>query len=405
MRARALTAVTLLAFAGVGTGCGQGGAPPQGPTNAPDVYSIALTVDAVTALPTCTPALSGTVAFVSSPPTLFECSSRRWRQIACTDGNAGAVAYASRTQVLLACVSGTWTKVAIPSGAPGPQGPAGPTGPQGPAGDAGPQGPTGSTGPQGPAGDNSLVASSTEPPGANCAFGGLRVDTGLDANGDGVLEPIEIQHTAFVCASGGAGVGGQGVGGGTAGANGGGGIGGGAAGSGGSAGIDGGAGGGGNAVIDGGPGGGGGTAGVGGGAGNSDGGIVQCSDTSLPAKFNCSSRPQSTCGSCLQALAGGDTVCACLSGTDKTNCQALLSCMAPTFFSCALTGTCFCSDASCSSGANGRCASQFETVAGTTDPAQVLEQINDTSSTVSRLVQEATRFAHTAACGMFCSCL
>jgi hypothetical protein len=105
-------------------------------------------------------------------------------------------------------------------------------------------------------------------------------------------------------------------------------------------------------------------------------------------------------------LAGGDTVCACMSGTEKTNCQGLLSCMAPTFFSCALgPGVCFCSDASCSSGANGRCASQFETVAGTTDPAQVLEQINDASSTVFRLVQEATRFAHTTACGMYCSCL
>ncbi len=202
MHARVLTAVTLLGFTMVGTGCGQGGSPRQSDTNAPDVYSIGLTVGAMTALPSCTSALSGTVAFVSSPPTLLVCSDRRWHQIACADRNAGAVAYASRTQVLLACVSDTWTQIAIPPGASGPQGPAGPAGARGPAGDAGPQGPTGATGAQGPAGENSLAVASTEPPGAKCPLGGLRVDTGLDSNSDGVLETGEIQHTAYVCALG-----------------------------------------------------------------------------------------------------------------------------------------------------------------------------------------------------------
>ena len=32
-------------------------------------------------------------------------------------------------------------------------------------------------------------------------MGGLRVDTGLDLNGDGTLENTEIQHTAYVCAT------------------------------------------------------------------------------------------------------------------------------------------------------------------------------------------------------------
>ena len=202
MHARVWIGVTLLGMASVGTGCAPGGSTRPGTSNGSDVYSIGLTVDAVTALPTCTAALFGTVAFVSTPPTLLECSGRRWQEIACTDRNAGAVAYASRTQVLLACVGDTWTKIAIPPGATGPQGPAGPTGPQGPTGDAGSQGPTGATGPQGPAGENSLVAVSTEPRGANCALGGLRVDTGLDSNNDGALESTEIQHTAYVCAPG-----------------------------------------------------------------------------------------------------------------------------------------------------------------------------------------------------------
>jgi hypothetical protein len=38
-----------------------------------------------------------------------------------------------------------------------------------------------------------------EPPGPNCANGGERIDIGIDTNGDGILEPNEIQKTAYVC--------------------------------------------------------------------------------------------------------------------------------------------------------------------------------------------------------------
>jgi hypothetical protein len=80
--------------------------------------------------------------------------------------------------------------------------------------------------------------------------------------------------------------------------------------------------------------------------------------------------------------------------------------MSPIFFSCVLgPGVCFCSDAICSSGANGPCAAQFEMVAGSTDPAAVLNQLQDPSTTVARLVKEGERFAHTAACGRSCQCL
>lgn len=226
MHSRTLSIAIAVGFAILEGGCGPAGSSGQGATN--DVYSIGLTVPDVAALPRCSAGLSGTVAFVSSPPSLWECSSQRWQNIDCTNRNAGAVAYASRTQVLLACVSGTWMQIAIPPGAPGPQGPAGATGPQGPTGDSGAQGPTGATGPQGPAGENSLVVVSVEPRGTNCALGGLRVDTGLDLNADGVLEDVEIQHTAYVCVTGanegGVDAGGSaasGGGAGTAGANGG----------------------------------------------------------------------------------------------------------------------------------------------------------------------------------------
>jgi hypothetical protein len=105
-------------------------------------------------------------------------------------------------------------------GATGAQGPTGATGAQGPQGDAGPQGPvgaqgpTGATGAQGPQGDagpqgapgvtgtsghNSLTSLTPEPAGSNCANGGVKVQTGVDVNDDGVLEPSEVNATQYVC--------------------------------------------------------------------------------------------------------------------------------------------------------------------------------------------------------------
>ncbi|MBV9950093.1 MAG: hypothetical protein JOZ69_24850 [Myxococcales bacterium] len=88
------------------------------------------------------------------------------------------VAYSTAPQALWACLAGQWTAVALPDAGPGPQGP---------------------PGPQGDAGLASLIRLTPEPPGANCAAGGQRIDVGLDANGDGTLEPGEVMQTAFVC--------------------------------------------------------------------------------------------------------------------------------------------------------------------------------------------------------------
>lgn len=48
---------------------------------------------------------------------------------------------------------------------------------------------------------NSLVKTSPEPVGTNCPSGGLRIDTGIDANGNGVLDPSEViaAQTTYVC--------------------------------------------------------------------------------------------------------------------------------------------------------------------------------------------------------------
>ena len=45
----------------------------------------------------------------------------------------------------------------------------------------------------------SLVDINVEPAGSNCPNGGERVDTGIDDNGDGILQANEIDDTNFIC--------------------------------------------------------------------------------------------------------------------------------------------------------------------------------------------------------------
>ena len=61
------------------------------------------------------------------------------------------------------------------------------------------QGPAGASGANGMDGSTTLVSTSTEPAGANCASGGVRIDVGVDDNDDGVLDAGEIDHTSYVC--------------------------------------------------------------------------------------------------------------------------------------------------------------------------------------------------------------
>ena len=99
-----------------------------------------------------------------------------------------------------------------PQGEQGNQGVAGPTGPAGPAGPPGPQGEPGEQGPQGEqglpgepgdagTGISSLVNTSDEPAGDNCENGGIKIEVGLDENGNGVLDSEEVvdSQTRYVC--------------------------------------------------------------------------------------------------------------------------------------------------------------------------------------------------------------
>ena len=71
----------------------------------------------------------------------------------------------------------------------------------GPAGPVGPPGPQGQPGVTGTDGLNALINTITEPAGANCANGGTKIETGLDANGNGVLDANEINpsSTNYIC--------------------------------------------------------------------------------------------------------------------------------------------------------------------------------------------------------------
>lgn len=44
-----------------------------------------------------------------------------------------------------------------------------------------------------------LVNASTEPPGANCEFGGVKIESGRDTNQNGVLDPDEVEETFYAC--------------------------------------------------------------------------------------------------------------------------------------------------------------------------------------------------------------
>ena len=87
------------------------------------------------------------------------------------------------------------------SGVQGAVGPAGPPGTSGSAGPQGAPGPQGQAGINGTNGLNALIKTTIEPVGANCANGGTKIETGSDANSNGVLDlaEVNVNLTRYVC--------------------------------------------------------------------------------------------------------------------------------------------------------------------------------------------------------------
>jgi hypothetical protein len=81
--------------------------------------------------------------------------------------------------------------VFVCNGEVGPPGPGGPTGPEGPDG---PEAPPGEDGTNTVTDFNILLEGDED-----CPQGGVRIDSGPDLNGNGVLDPDEITDTVFVC--------------------------------------------------------------------------------------------------------------------------------------------------------------------------------------------------------------
>jgi hypothetical protein len=67
-------------------------------------------------------------------------------------------------------------------------------------GAVGATGPTGPTGPVGPASDRQpVVATAPEPAGAHCPSGGIALSVGYDLNNNGLLDASEVTGTTYVC--------------------------------------------------------------------------------------------------------------------------------------------------------------------------------------------------------------
>ena len=64
---------------------------------------------------------------------------------------------------------------------------------------AGPTGATGPVGGTGPQGSTTLISQLSESPGTNCSNGGTKIESGADTNSDGTLEPSEVTATSYVC--------------------------------------------------------------------------------------------------------------------------------------------------------------------------------------------------------------
>ena len=86
-------------------------------------------------------------------------------------------------------------------GATGPNGQDGSTGPAGPTGPSGPQGEQGPAGADGEVAIKTLINTSDEAAGDNCANGGVKIEVGEDINADGILDTDEVDDslTRYVC--------------------------------------------------------------------------------------------------------------------------------------------------------------------------------------------------------------
>ena len=153
--------------------------------NGTDGSSFHLVQDS-SSLPVCDDSIENQIFFVADISGFEVCQDRVWSSIELTgpQGDPGQDGADGANGI---------------DGANGTDGSDGINGLNGADGSDGSNGQDGVNGADGENGINSLIVSSAEPNGINCANGGTRVDTGMDDNGDNFLSPDEIDDTIFVC--------------------------------------------------------------------------------------------------------------------------------------------------------------------------------------------------------------
>ncbi|HIF79708.1 MAG TPA: hypothetical protein EYQ05_03910, partial [Gammaproteobacteria bacterium] len=110
----------------------------------------------------------------------------------CNSDTKGRLYYVEADAGFQTCTSMGWTFVDL-------TGPAGSDGSDGADGVNGTGGQDGMDGNDGIGGITALAITTPEPSGANCSNGGVRIDVGLDDDGNGLLEASEIDYSTFVC--------------------------------------------------------------------------------------------------------------------------------------------------------------------------------------------------------------
>jgi hypothetical protein len=140
------------------------------------------------------PGASGSMALIESSvePAGVNCETSGTRFEIGTDLNQDGVLNLIEVSGVTFVCNGT-------NGLNGDTGLTGDTGPQGEQGPVGETGPQGEQGQLGLSGVNSLINSTIELPGANCEYGGTRLEVGIDLNQDGSLGITEITDVAFAC--------------------------------------------------------------------------------------------------------------------------------------------------------------------------------------------------------------
>lgn len=154
--------------------------------------TLALSVES---LPACDESRRNRLFYALQEQAFYACSDEaNWNRMD-LKGEAGARGPAGdscsvSSEGLITCGESSYL---VPAAEAGAQGPAGPSGERGEQGREGPSGPVG------PRGLSSLIRIDSEPQGSNCTSGGQKILTGIDDNGDGVLQADEEDSAAILC--------------------------------------------------------------------------------------------------------------------------------------------------------------------------------------------------------------